>query len=394
MAISITTKASRARLEPRGAPYYMQLGTGAFIGFRRGPDTWVARYRDRRGQQHHETLGEFPEFDDAKAAADAWFKKLDGGGSRKVTRGTVRDALDTYLRQLISDGRGTAAARAEKKFETVIYHDEIAIMSLEETTKEDWQDWRARVQKQRKLANASVMRYCRSVFAAMTCAVDKGHVGNPLSWKLNALPSPKAEAGETAVYLTEKQSARLLRNSPSTLRDFLHAIYVSGGRPQEIAAATVADYDVKVNTLVLRHYKGRPAILRARVVSLNKKDAPFFRKLCEGKTPGAPLVADDKGAQYGSHKWALEFRAAVTFANFNAKPDEIIPTEDKKKKQAGASAYSFRHMRISEMLQRFNIDAMTVAEQTGTSVKMMEDYYWKFMPKELQAKFDRTRAAA
>jgi integrase len=45
----------------------------------------------------------------------------------------------------------------------------------------------------------------------------------------------------------------------------------------------------------------------------------------------------------------------------------------------GASAYSFRHARISELLQVYGVDPLTVAAQTGTSLRMIERAYFKFI---------------
>ena len=44
-----------------------------------------------------------------------------------------------------------------------------------------------------------------------------------------------------------------------------------------------------------------------------------------------------------------------------------------------ASAYSFRHARISELLQVYGVDPLTVAAQTGTSLRMIERTYFKFI---------------
>jgi hypothetical protein len=44
-----------------------------------------------------------------------------------------------------------------------------------------------------------------------------------------------------------------------------------------------------------------------------------------------------------------------------------------------ASAYSFRHARISELLQVYGVDPLTVAARTGTSLRMIERSYFKFI---------------
>jgi hypothetical protein len=56
-----------------------------------------------------------------------------------------------------------------------------------------------------------------------------------------------------------------------------------------------------------------------------------------------PGVAD--GAHWEAEKWSIATRAAAEIANKKAKKSsQRIP--------AGVSAYSFRHTRISELLQR------------------------------------------
>ena len=43
------------------------------------------------------------------------------------------------------------------------------------------------------------------------------------------------------------------------------------------------------------------------------------------------------------------------------------------------SAYSFRHARISELLQIYGVDPLAVAAQTGTSIAMIEKAYLRFV---------------
>lgn len=398
--VSLTTHAARQRLPRREAPYYMELTEGNFLGYRCLADSWCARHRDRHGKQHHKKFGKLPEYEAAKKyeaakrQAETWFEQMGGVAARDIKRGTVRNALDTYLKHLRMHDRGAAAATAEGKFETCIYDDPIASMLLENTTRDDWQEWRARLKLERRLANQSVNRYVGAVTPALNCAVENGHTGNPLAWKLADLSVEQQGTGEAeaAVFITDVQADRLFKNASPAARDFFEGMDKSGARPQELAAAKVRDYNADAHTLVLRHFKGRPAKLRARVVSLDKKDAPAFRRMIAGKMPDAPLFADDKGRHWTSHRWAAEFRAAAFLANGNATPQQFIPMENRKRGERGASAYSIRHRRISIMLQRMDINIGVVAEQTGTSVAMIEKYYFKFLSAELQAKFDRAAA--
>ena len=66
----LSRKRERERLAVRHTPYFQRIGRGAFLGFRRGPDTWSARFRSRDGKQTHKFLGGPLEFDEAKRQAE------------------------------------------------------------------------------------------------------------------------------------------------------------------------------------------------------------------------------------------------------------------------------------------------------------------------------------
>lgn len=59
----------------------------------------------------------------------------------------------------------------------------------------------------------------------------------------------------------------------------------------------------------------------------------------------------------------------------------------------GASAYSFRHTRISELLQVYGVDPLTVAQQTGTGLNMIEKYYFKFISGSMRDKLNAVKAS-
>ena len=56
----LSKKRVREHLLRRRAPHYMRLAEGAYLGFRRGPDTWHARYRSRDCVQHYRALRDVP----------------------------------------------------------------------------------------------------------------------------------------------------------------------------------------------------------------------------------------------------------------------------------------------------------------------------------------------
>jgi integrase len=370
----ITRKSSRAQLAPRREPYWLRLGQGAALGFRAGPGTWIAKYRGRDGKRQYKPLIGAVEYDEAKRAAEDWISQLTGSGMRSAKRATIKAALEKYLADLRRHKRNDAADEAEGRFKLCVYADAIAELSLESARREDFLEWRDRLTEGRQ--PRSVNRHVRAVVAGLNRAYELGHVGTPQAWKLRPLADDTEAEGETAIFLTPEQRRSLIEASGQHLGDFLRGLELTGARPGELASATAGDFDGA--TLRLSHKKGRPAKLRVRQVVLGPEGVEFFKRLARGKLPAACLFTEDGQQEWRRHVWAKLMRAAITKHNANAKGPQRIPS--------AASAYSFRHARISELLQVHGVDPLTVASQTGTSVAMIERAYLRFIPAALQQK--------
>ena len=53
----IDSRSARDRLPIRPEPYFARVGKGRYLGYRKGPGTWIARFRDSEGKQHYKSLG-------------------------------------------------------------------------------------------------------------------------------------------------------------------------------------------------------------------------------------------------------------------------------------------------------------------------------------------------
>ncbi len=373
---TITNRTAREKLPERREPHWLVLGKGRAVGFRRWKDarSWIARFRTPAHKHITHALGrDVTDYPAAKTAAEAWFAQMAGGARRAPVRGTVRNALDAYISDLRSHGRDSAADENDAMFKLTVYGERIASARLDRVTREDFDVWRDGLRQGRQ--NRTVNRKVRGVAAALNYACKKlGHVGNREAWNLTALTDGVEESGEAAVFLNETQRERLIAKAPKLLRAYLRGLEHSGARPSELANAAVSDFDKVNGSLTLRHRKGRPPVLKPRAVGLSPSAIEFFTQQTRGKEPTEPLISGPSG-HWRRHEWSIGIRAAIEAAN---KKTSRVPS--------GASAYSFRHARISELLQIGNMDPLTVAQQTGTSLAMMSKYYFKIVPESLKAK--------
>jgi integrase len=378
----LSRKRDRERLAERREPYWQRLVEGAYLGFRRGPDTWLARFRGRDGKQQYTPLRGAVDYDQAKRSAEAWIAQLTGAAVRAVKRDTVRAALESYLADLRRQGRDDAAKEAQGRFKRVVWNDPLAELELEAVTLDDFLEWRDRMRAGRQAR--TINRNVRAVRAGLNRARELGHVGKREAWMFEPLVDDVEDDGATALFLTPDQRRALILAAAEHAAAFFRGLELSGARPKELAAAKVSDFDGQ--SLRLAHRKGRPAKLRVRHVVLSSEGVSFFKTAAKDKTPAAPLFTEDGEQAWRRHIWAREVRAAVSAHNENAKGKDRLPS--------GIGAYAFRHARISELLQIHGIDPLTVAHQTGTSLAMIERAYLKFIPSAMRAKLDAVKDSA
>jgi len=349
----------------------MRLNKGQYLGFRRGADTWLVRMRDISGKQNQSALPSVTEYDDAKQAAEKLLRAMGAAPVRNAARGTVREALKTYLQWLRDQGRERTAKTIEPKFKKLVWDDPLADIPLYSLVREDVKGWRERLRDGRQ--PRSVNRIVRDLQAGLNRARKEGHVSDPASWTLDPLADDVDDSGLTAIILTPVERKALIEAATREAAEFMRGLELTGARPSELSAATVGDLDSKHGTLLLMHRKGRPAKLRPRSVVLSREGVAFFKKQSKNKLSGTWLFLDPDGRPWERKKWAEEIRSAAATVNTKARGRNRIPP--------GASAYSFRHARISELLQVHRVDPLTVAPETEQAFCRPPDTYKKTPPK-------------
>ncbi|MEP7246938.1 MAG: site-specific integrase [Gammaproteobacteria bacterium] len=379
----LSRKGDRKELAIRREPHWHKLDLRAYLGFRRGPDTWIARFRERSGKQAYNALNVSSTcrdpFVEAKRLATEWFAQMDGASST-AKRGTVRDAIDAYLTSLQRLGRTDASTTARARFKVIVpAPDPLGALRLEDAKREDFEAWRDRLLPGRIVR--SVNRYTGALAAALNAALELGHVGDARAWNLPLLTDDSAHDERTAVFLQPQQRKALLAHAGAAAADFFHGLELTGARPGELARASVADFDGE--QIRFTHRKGRPPKLRTRYTVLSAEGVEFFKRMAKGKAADAPLVGNPDGVNWERNWWAEALRTALKRYHKKCKPSDRLP--------AGVSAYAFRHSRISELLQVHGIDPLTVAVQTGTSLMQIEKVYYKFIASAMRAKLAAVR---
>lgn len=356
------TKSARDRLPARREPYWKALQTGRSLGFRKTARAgfWLARYR-ADGRQHYRALGEVSvlSLDDAKAAAEAWFRTMAGGATTTVKTGTVRDAFLAYVDNLEAEGRQGAADEARWRCGLVIEGDRIGAMRLDRVTVDEVTAWRKRVHTPSRSAS-TVNKHLRILKAALNQAVRMGFAGNPEAWRsVRALPNAGRQR-DLFLDLTERRA--LLNATADHARLYLEGLMHTAARPGELARALVSDFDARQGTLTLRCSKGRGGQERTRTFHLTPEALRVLKAAAKDKLPAAALFTNALCEPWGKMQLSRLVRAAAKKAGL---PPGVVP-------------YTLRHSIISEWLQA-GINAVTVAKMAGTSVLMIEKHYHKFI---------------
>lgn len=407
----------RDALAVRAEPYWTSLGTGRALGYRKGQlgGTWVARWTEpekevssARPKYRQQPLGGDDKMKPAEAVAAAQEFFVEAERQWKLARRgiavedvkTVSDACRVYVENLRKgNDRATpekaeqAAAKAEQMFKAHVYDTPLGAIQLSELHRLDVQRWRDGLVTPTRAKN-TVNRIYRSWKAAMNYVFRLGDlIPSDAPWK-GVKPFP-VQDGRRDAYLTLEQRQALLaacdrdktekeladdpdlKWTTPDLGNFLRGLLFVAARPSELAAARVADLDLRARTLSLTSYKGRSAEPRRRAFPLDEPAAlAFFKKMAKDKLPGAYLMTLADGSCWASESatlrqyWAAGFRAARRAANKVLSKDHKIP--------ANATAYSLRHSKITDWLEAGEA-LQRVAVVSGTSIVMIEKNYFKYI---------------
>lgn len=351
----IDTPTKRRKLFPRREPYFYKLGKGQHLGFRKLADggSWIAR-ATVNGAKKYTALGkeENLTFEDASKMAAKWFSQIEHLEPGQDHHYTVKSCVDDYVEHIkIQKGENPAlyTHRNLDKHLTPALGD-VELSKLTTAKVKRWRDGLVGPDRQKDTVNR-IMNYAK---AAFNLAYRNGLVGSDTAWK--RVRAFENVGQNRKLFLTDRQVAELLAATTGNFHNLVKAGVLTGARYGELAALRVRDLDQINGTLRLDGKTG------ARDCYLSDDALTFFKSLSKSKLPNALLLPRDDGDQWGTGHQFRRLKEAVQTARL---PAETV-------------FYSLRHYHISKALLA-HIPAQVIAENCGTSIRMLEKHYGKFM---------------
>jgi integrase len=325
----LDTREARAKLKPRGKPYWRLIEGGLHLGYRRlrgRPGTWVVRRYAGSQAYAIETLKGVvaDDFGDADGVTVVNFAQAQREALKhkpKVGPMTVREAMDQYIVYLADSGKVTddARYRANALILPPLGDLEVAALTTEKLRK--WLSALAKSPaKRRPIATSdeetrrqrrnSANRVMAILKAALNHAWREGHVPSDSAWR-RVKPLAKASAARLR-YLSVAEAQRLINACDPEFRLLVQAALVSGARYGELTRLRAHDFNPDAGTLHIKQSKsGKP-----RHVVLTDEGRALFSHWCAGKAGGS-LLFTRNGEPWGSSNQQRPMQLACEHAKIN-----------------------------------------------------------------------------
>lgn len=372
----ISSKTQRGKLKPRREPYWHKLQLGGYLGYRRTKHggTWVARCRTKNSKQQYESFGELSEYSDGEQFDEAqklcwdWFKSL---GAKTGAAYIINDVIDDYVKHIEINNSPASAKdiqqRLAKHAKPKLGNIRITKLSMADVS--GWRDSLVRLSDDKEDVRKSkdgANRLLSMLKAGLNLAYRKDIVGTDKAWR--RVSAFKDVGIARKIFLTNKQAESLLKTTNGNFRSLVKSALLTGARYGEIANAKVEDFDLHQKVLRLDGKTG------PRDCYLSTETLKHLTSLTVDKLPSAFLHIKEDGSNWGKAHQQRPMSDAIKKAK--------LPKE--------TTFYALRHTHISRALLA-GVNVQVIAENCGTSVRMIEKHYGKFMQSDRCAMFNKVK---
>jgi integrase len=400
----LDTREARARLKPRGKPYYRIVERGLHLGYRKltgKAGTWWARHYLGSQEYAVERIGAADDLSDADGLAilDFWQAQTKAR-ERMVVRArsaagtlcplTVREAVESYLQFLETNRRSALDARYRVK---AFIFPQIGSLECEALKPDTLRKWlfglasepprkrtKTGAQQQHKALGeededyirrrrSSANRVLTILKAALNRAWREGKIASDSGWR-RVEPFENVD-GSRARYLSTAEAKRLVHGSALEFRPLMQAALQTGARYGELTRLRIHDFDANVGTLAIRQSKTG----KSRHIVLTDEGTSFFIGVCANRPADQLIFTKLSGAAWGMSHQGRPMQQACIRA-------EIRPP---------ISFHGLRHTWASLAVMN-GVPLLVVAKNLGHSdTRMVERHYGHLAPSYVT---DSIRASA
>jgi hypothetical protein len=392
----IETRTQRLQLDARRKPYFVRIGQGLSLGYRKPKaqvdGAWVLRVADGKQSNTHRAIGRADDYQDANNdtiftydQATARARKLASGDESGPSSGppsgnltTVKQSLEGYEADLRRAGKGTGEVVRIRKSMTAAF----LATAIKLVKKTDWRKWRdeqsargrymkgkaEEIKGVEPLSPATINRLCATLKAALNRTADLSDDGlNRHQW----------EVGLGTIEDSNK-ARNVIIDDPNDVSAIVDCCYVEGndiGLLAHVCAESGARPISQAANLLIANLQGgdnRPLLMMpvSRKGRGKKKvthiatpiSAKLYRALVTAaadRKPTERLLVKASGEPWGKSDHSRPFRRAVKAAGCAGR---------------GITIYAFRHTSIVNRLLR-SVPTRIVAASHDTSVAMIEKNY-------------------
>lgn len=359
----------RRKLDPHREPYFVRLGTGRFIGYRKSltRESWIAKIRTRAtgNKNHTHVLGDVGRmtYDEAVAAAQTWFALMERSGGELNSKTTVRQALEAYIDSLRDNKGAEYAAKKLAHVRRIWEQDpEFGAARCVELTQRRIEKWRAGLVTMRgenegkPLSQSTQNRLMDHVRAALN------HVGKHCPMLLKEVRDVKSHrtCNPRAIVLNADERAALIAAAKPGIAELIEGTLRMGCRPGDLPRMRRRDFDSEAQMIRLQT-KGAD-----RWVPLPPPALALIERLAAGRGEDDFLFRDPEGNPWGKgSRWTRHIKAAVRAANL---PPSVC-------------LYTLRHTFITCSINE-GLNVAKIAKLCGTSLRQIQRTYFKLLNKE------------
>ena len=363
----IEARSARLRLPARKEPYWAVLEQGLAIGYYRplggGAGSWWGRVRINgrylveaiaTANDHVDADGVTLSWGPAQEAVRVWARRQAQAGPATIA-GAAAQYLDDLKARKGARPAYEASLSLNKHLLPVL--GAVRLINLTDQMIRGWRNGLVaesadpeEVRRSRDTANR-VLGITRAV---LNFAYRGGLVADDRAWRR---VEPFRGVGQSRkVILDDAQIQRLIDCCDPGLRELVALGAWTGARLGELTSCRVNDFDAAGGTLAVDGKTG------PRTIFLPPAAILLLRRLAAGKRPDAYLLTTASGKQWIENRHHLPFIAAAAKAG--------LPV--------GTTYYSLRHSYISRALRQL-VPVKAIADSCGTSMRMIEQTYGKFM---------------